>query len=135
MLQLKPEGLDLADVASRPVAICGRSFIADSSGALYWPGERALLVADLSLEGAGVRQTLTRLAEVMDRYEPAAVIALGDGAHADGAAAMTAEDQQVLRILQEERDWIWVTGLAQRGTRPELGGRVLGTLSKAGIAL
>ena len=54
MLQLKPEGLDLADAMSRPVAVCGRQLIADNSGALYWPGQRALLVADLALESGGV---------------------------------------------------------------------------------
>ena len=54
MLQLKPEGIDLADAVSRPVAICGRQFVADNSGALYWPGQRALVVAYLAL-GARMR--------------------------------------------------------------------------------
>jgi metallophosphoesterase superfamily enzyme len=148
MLQLKPEGLDLADAMSRPVAVCGRRLIADNSGALYWPGQRALLVADLPLasirngsNGAnglagGVRQTLTRLAEVMDRYEPATVIVLGVGMHADGTpVAMAADDLQILRILQEDRDWIWVTGDASRPTPPQLGGSTCQELRLAGLAL
>jgi len=141
MLQLKPEGLDLADVASRPVAVCGRQLIADNSGALYWPGERALLVADLALAGGsnrpGARPVLTRLAEVMDRYEPATVVVLGADLHDNGVAAtaLTAADLQILRILQEDRDWIWVTGDADRRAAPQLGGSSHGGLEIGGIAL
>src|SRR5262245_29781520 len=51
MLQLKPEGLDLVDAVSRPIAVGGQRLVADNSGALYWPGQRALLVADLALAG------------------------------------------------------------------------------------
>jgi uncharacterized protein len=144
MLQLKPEGLDLADVASRPVVVCGRQLIADSSGALYWPGERALLVADLELAdgsaGGAVRRVLTRLAEAMDRYEPARVIVIDAGSSAGPIAAaqsthMSAEDLQILRILQEDRDWIWVTGDADRRAAPQLGGSSHGGLEIGGIAL
>jgi metallophosphoesterase superfamily enzyme len=152
MLQLKPEGLDLADAMSRPVAVCGRQVIADNSGALYWPGQRALLVADLSLAGglngalssanganglgAGVRQSLIKLAEAMDRYEPATVIVLGDGLHAGGVAAgVTAEDLEILRILQEDRNWIWITGRADRPAPPQLGGTICAEFKMAGIAL
>jgi metallophosphoesterase superfamily enzyme len=145
MLQLKPEGLDLADAVSRPVAVCGRQLIADNSGALFWPGERALLVADPSLgsgangtngPGASARQTLINLAEVMDRCEPATVIVLGDGLHADGVATgMTADDLEVLRILQEDRTWIWITGHADRPAPPQLAGSTCAELTMAGIAL
>src|SRR5690349_21695851 len=96
MLELKPERFHLLlETVSQPMAVCGKQFIADNSGALYWPGERTLLVADLHLEKGSAyaergnsmlppydtRQTLTRLAEVIDRYEPARVIALGDSVH------------------------------------------------------
>jgi uncharacterized protein len=156
MLQLKPEGLDLADVMSRPLAVGGQRLVADNSGALCWPGQRALLVADLGLAGGGsgatngapgakgpcgtTRQTLIRLAEVMDRYEPATVMVLCGGLHADGPAAgpvasMTADDLQVLRILQEDRDWIWITGDANRPAPPQLGGASCGELQIAGLTL
>jgi metallophosphoesterase superfamily enzyme len=142
MLQLKPEGLDLADVASRPIVVCGRQLIADNSGALYWPGERALLVADLELAdgsaGNAVRHVLTRLAEVMDRYEPARVIVIDAGAGATVAGQpthMSAEDLQILRILQEDRNWIWVTGGAGRRVAPQLGGNAHGEIEIGGIAL
>ena len=94
------------------MALCGKQLIADNSGALYWPGEATLLVADLHLEKGSAhaergrllppydtRQTLMRLAEVIDRYEPARVIALGDSVHDVGAARrMAAEDLQILHM-------------------------------------
>ena len=51
MLELKPERFHLLlETTSQPLALCGKQLIADNSGALYWPGERTLLVADLHLE-------------------------------------------------------------------------------------
>src|SRR5262245_3951213 len=149
MLQLKPERFSLAEAVSQSVTVCGKELIADNSGALYWPGQHALLVADLHLEKGSsyaergalmppydTRQTLVRLAEVMDRYEPARVIALGDSVHDRGAARrMAAEDLEVLRILQEDREWIWLTGNHDPDIAPELGGRACGELELSGIVL
>src|SRR5690606_4342830 len=105
MLGLKPERYELRDFDTQPISVCGKSFIADQSGALYWPAERALIVADLHLEkgsahaSRGVllppyesRQTLLRLAEAIDRYEPETVIALGDSLHDCGAADRICDD-------------------------------------------
>jgi metallophosphoesterase superfamily enzyme len=58
------------------------------------------------------RETLTRLAEVIDRYEPDRVIALGDSFHDTGAAErMSGTDLEILRLLQEDREWIWLTAI------------------------
>jgi metallophosphoesterase superfamily enzyme len=139
MLQLKPEGIDLADAMSRPISVCGWQLIADKSGALFWPGRRTLVVADLPLgsgQDGSTRETLVKLAEAMDRYEPQTVIVLGEGLRASEAAAgMAASDREVLRILQEDRDWVWVTGDAGRPAPPHLGGRTCGELEVAGITL
>ncbi len=145
MLELKPEGLNLADAVSQPVSVCGRQLIADNSGALYWPSQSTLLVADLHVQNApaehgapmpsATRRTLTRLAEVMDRYEPARVIALGDGAHTDAPARMSAEDLEVLRILQEDREWVWVTRHHDAESAPQIGGRACREIEISGIAL
>jgi uncharacterized protein len=150
MLGLKPERFHLLlETVSQSVALCGKQLIADNSGALYWPGEATLLVADLHLEKGSAhaergsflppydtRQTLMRLAEVIDRYEPARVIALGDSVHDVSAARrMAVEDLQILRIMQEDREWIWLTGNHDPKIAPSLGGRALGELSIGGIAL
>ncbi len=124
MLGLKPERYELRDFDTQPISVCGKSFIADQSGALYWPAERALIVADLHLEkgsahaSRGVllppydtRQTLLRLAEAIDRYEPETVIALGDSLHDCGAADRICDDDiDILKIMQEDRRWIWLNG-------------------------
>jgi len=149
MLQLKPERLGPAEAVSQPVSVCGRALIADHSGALYWPGQHTLLVADLHLEKGSsyaargsflppydTRQTLLRLAEVMHRYEPSRVIALGDSVQDRGAVArMAAEDLNILRILQRGREWVWLTGNHDPDIAPELGGSACGELEISGIAL
>jgi metallophosphoesterase superfamily enzyme len=159
MLELKPEGFHLADAHSEPLAVCGRQLIADNSGALFWPSQSTLLVADLQLgdgttpqgNGSGdpgrlapsaARRTLVRLAEVMDRYEPARVIALGDGVVAGvvdsagrGAAGLAAEEMEILRILQEDREWIWLTGHDHGSVAPRLGGSACGDVEISGIRL
>jgi metallophosphoesterase superfamily enzyme len=154
MLQLKPEAFHLADAAAQPLAVCGKPLIADNSGALYWPGQRTLVVADLQLDSAPdavdssaanghaqpphatARQVLLRLAEVMDRYQPARVVVLGDGAHAGGAAAsLAAEDLEVLRILQEDRAWVWVADGHAAQALPQLGGSVCAELDVSGLTL
>ena len=81
MLGLKPERFALQDFSSQPISVCGKSFIADQSGALYWGAEKALVIADLHLEkgssfaARGVmlppydtRATLMKLADTIDRY-------------------------------------------------------------------
>jgi DNA ligase-associated metallophosphoesterase len=98
--------------------------IADPSGVLYWPGEAVLIVADMHLEkGSSFARhgvflppydsaaTLARLAEAIVRYQPQAVIALGDSFHdGDGPARLYDADRDQLLALQRGRDWIWIAG-------------------------
>src|SRR5690606_38813160 len=99
MLNLKPERYTVQEFCEQPISVCGKAFIADMSGALYWPAENALIVADLHLEKGSAfaargqmlppydtRETLQRLAEAIDRFDAGTVIALGDSFHdPDGA--------------------------------------------------
>jgi hypothetical protein len=147
ILALKPERLDAGEFNDQPVSVCGKAFRADYSGALYWPAEDALIVADLHLEKGSsfarngvmlppydTRETLTRLAEAMDRYPVQTIIALGDSLHdEDGAARLTPEDRESLRILQEDREWIWITGNHDPNIGRELGGHVLTELTVEGL--
>jgi uncharacterized protein len=52
VLALSPERARLSDGAAQALSICGKQLVADMSGALYWPGEETLIVADLHLEKA-----------------------------------------------------------------------------------
>jgi hypothetical protein len=150
MLQLKPERLRLQiDTGRQQLPICGKSVIADSSGAIFWPAERALLVADLHLEKASsyaesgtmlppydTRDTLLRLAETIDRYDPDRIVALGDSLHDQSAVLRMSEDNlEILRMMQEDREWIWLTGNHDRDIPACLGGRAAAELRLAGIAL
>ncbi len=94
MAGLRPESLVLSDFSDRPMSVCGKAFRAHMSGALYWPAEDALIVADLHLEKGShfaargqmlppydTRETLRKLAEVIDAYDAASIIALGDSFH------------------------------------------------------
>jgi metallophosphoesterase superfamily enzyme len=143
VLHLKPEGLHLDDAVSLPVAVCGRQLIADNSGALYWPSQSTLMVADLRLRQArdgagngarqvsGCRQTLLRLAEVMDRYAPTKVVVVGG---ADAATRLTPEELEILRILQDGHGWIWVTGRTD-AVAAQLGGSSCAELEISGLTL
>jgi uncharacterized protein len=137
------------DGATHAFSLCGKAFTADLSGALYWPAEKVLLVADLHLEKGSAhaargrmlppydtRETLIKLAEAIDRHSPETVIALGDSLHDKGAAArLGPDDLRVLAMLQEGRRWIWVTGNHDPEIAPRLGGEVCDEITLSGIAL
>jgi DNA ligase-associated metallophosphoesterase len=55
--------------------------------------------------------TLARLGEAVARYQPRAVLALGDSFHdARAGALMNTADRASLAALQSGREWIWVAG-------------------------
>lgn len=149
MLELRPERLDLDSGRSHQFSICGKVLVADQCGALYWPAERALIVADLHLEKASAaaqrgqhlppydtRETLTKLAEVLDSFDPRVVVALGDSFHdRDALTRMYKDDLTILHMLQEDRTWIWVTGNHDPAIPKELGGRSIDFLQLDGLTL
>lgn len=149
VLSLKPERLSAEEFRSQPVSIAGKAFVGDMTGALYWPAENALIVADLHLEKGSAfaargqmlppydtRETLSKLAAAIDRYDAATVIALGDSLHdRAGAERMSDNDLETLRILQADREWIWITGNHDPEIEARLGGHVLPELVVEGITL
>lgn len=124
LLELKPERLDVGEFSSQPLSISGRAFVADVSGALYWPAEDAVIVADLHFEKGSAfavrgsmlppydtAATLERLAATLDAYPATTVICLGDSFHDRGAGdRMSAADRGSLALLQEGRSWFWLKG-------------------------
>lgn len=149
MLKLASDRFDPRDGATHDFALCGKALVADMSGALYWPAERALLVADLHLEKGSshaargrmlppydTRATLIKLAEAIDRHAPEVVIALGDSLHDSRAAdRIDDDDLRIIAMLQENRRWIWVTGNHDPEIAPSLGGSVCDTLTLSGLTL
>jgi uncharacterized protein len=106
------------------LTIAGITFIADPAGALYWPDEKLLIVADLHLEKGSAfakrgvllppydtAATLARLSRLVDRYSPKLVITLGDNFHdGDGPKRMAGSDRAALTVMQRGRDWVWIAG-------------------------
>jgi len=106
------------------ISVAGATVLADPAGALYWPDEELLVVADLHLEKGSTfatrgallppydtATTLARLARLVDRYAPLVVIALGDSFHdSQGPLRMSKSDRAALTKQQRGRDWIWIAG-------------------------
>lgn len=96
----------------------------DAAGALYWPQERMLIVADLHLEkgssfaARGVplppydtRATLAVLAQMVERWRPRTLIALGDSFHdRRGADRLGAQEREAIIALGRGRDLVWIAG-------------------------
>ena len=147
LLELKPERLDVGEFSRQPLSVSGLAFVADVSGALYWPAENALIVADLHLEKGSAfaarglmlppydtSATLERLAATLDVYNAETVICLGDSFHDNGAdGRMTAQDRETLAILQEDREWIWLSGNHDTLIPECFGGHVLPELNVSGL--
>ncbi|MEM1286967.1 MAG: ligase-associated DNA damage response endonuclease PdeM [Pseudomonadota bacterium] len=115
-----------ADVQTHAeISFGGARFLADRAGALFWPEERILVVADLHLEKGSsyarfrshlpphdTRATLAMLASLVDLYAPKTVVALGDSVHDRRAwERLEGEDTNAIRTLTSQVEhWIWVTG-------------------------
>jgi uncharacterized protein len=109
---------------SEEFALSGARLVADPAGALYWPQERLLAVADLHLEKGSsfaargsllppydTVDTLIRLRRLIEAYVPRSVIALGDSFHdRHGGRRLSDGDRAQLSALQRGRDWIWIAG-------------------------
>ncbi|MEP3421611.1 MAG: ligase-associated DNA damage response endonuclease PdeM [Erythrobacter sp.] len=94
------------------------------SWTLYWPNERALLVADLHLEKGSwyaqhgqmlppydSRETLERVANAVKATGARRLITLGDNFH-DEAGTRRLDDcaTDMLETLTRSIDWVWITG-------------------------
>jgi len=124
------------------VTVAGIGLAADCLGALYWPEQGLLAVADLHLEkgsafaARGVllppydtAATLQRLAALIARYAPRLVVALGDSFHdGRGPARLADTDRATLKTQQRGRDWIWIAGNHDPEPAQNIGGRFLDVL-------
>lgn len=131
------------------IVIGGRALAAHRSGALYWPEERTLIVADLHFEKGSAfatrgqmlppydtRATLRELETVIAFYRPATLIALGDSFHDSAGCDRLIEDDRIrLSRLQRRMSWIWVSGNHDPAGDPRLGGAFADALEIGGIAL
>jgi DNA ligase-associated metallophosphoesterase len=125
------------------------ALVPDLSSALWLPDERTLVVADLHLEkgsayaARGVMlppydstATLAVLTAAIARHQPARVIALGDSFHdRDAENRLAPETFATLRLLQQGRDWLWITGNHDPAISRAMGGESTAAITLAGVTL
>jgi DNA ligase-associated metallophosphoesterase len=135
------------DKPGHEILIAGVSLAADPAGALYWPEQGLLAVADLHLEkgssfaARGVllppydtAATLARLARLITHYAPRCVVALGDSFHDGGGPDRLADtDREALIIMQRGREWIWITGNHDPEPAAGIGGAFMETMTAGGL--
>ncbi len=132
-----------------PFAFAGHEMLLGAGRALYWPAERALLVADLHLEKASwfaqtgqmlppydSRDTLERLADAVRITGARRVITLGDNFHDDaGALRLDPYCTGMLEALTRALDWVWITGNHDEALPRGFGGTIVPELEVGGIKL
>ena len=128
--------------APRPgaIGVAGVELVADVAGAVFWPEQGLLAVADLHLEkGSAFAErgvllppydtatTLARLMQLITRYEPRLVVALGDSFHdRRGPARLADTDRATIKAAQRGRDWVWIAGNHDPDPAEGIGGRFAG---------
>ena len=132
-----------------PLSFAGEEFALTSGNALYWPRERALLVADLHLEKASFyarhgqmlppydsRETLERVALAIRETDARRVYTLGDNFH-DSHGSTRLEDHAagMLAALTRATDWVWITGNHDPAMEAGSGGTIADELEIAGLVL
>jgi DNA ligase-associated metallophosphoesterase len=133
----------------RSLSFADQTFIPAPDGALFWPAQNALLVADLHLEkGSWFAQrgqllppydshaTLTELAAAVERSGATLLYCLGDSFHDRfGCERLPANARELLISLTGALDWVWIVGNHDPGFADHCGGRIVEEVEVAGIIL
>ncbi len=132
-----------------PLSFAGEEFLLTAGRALYWPRERALLVADLHLEKASFyaqhgqllppydsRETLERLALAIRETGARRVFTLGDNFHdSAGPDRLEPHAAGMLAALTRATEWVWITGNHDSAMEAHAGGSLVEELEVAGVVL
>jgi uncharacterized protein len=132
-----------------PFSFAGHDFLASPEGALFWPAQEALLVADLHLEKASwfarlgqmlppydSLATLTALKREIDATEVRRLYCLGDSFHDKfGCDRLSGAARDLLISLTARLDWVWIVGNHDAGFIDHCGGRIEEECEVGGIVL
>src|SRR5206468_8042997 len=132
-----------------PLSFAGETFFATADGALFWPAQQALLVADLHLEKASwfarfgqflppydSHATLMTLARAVEETRATRLYCLGDSFHDRfGCDRLPADARSLLTELTSKLDWTWIVGNHDPGFADHCGGRIEDEVEIAGIVL
>ena len=132
-----------------PFSFAGETFFPTADGALFWPAERALLVADLHLEKASwfarlgqflppydSHATLTALAAEVERTGATRLFCLGDSFHDRfGCDRLPTSAREPLQTLTSKLDWTWIVGNHDPGFADHCGGKIADEVELSGVIL
>ncbi len=134
-------------MTAAPFTFAGQRLLLDPAGALWWPEQHLLAVADLHLEKAtacaeqgqllppwDTRATLDRLALLLRRYAPRRVVALGDSFHDErGAARLLPAEAKRLSAMAAAHSFLWIRGNHDPAPPAALPGDAAGEWTAVGI--
>ena len=132
-----------------PFSFAGETFVPTEAGALFWPAEQALLVADLHLEkaswfAAGGQflppydsvATLTALTELVQATGATRLYCLGDSFHDRfGCDRLPDQARSLLGAMTGKLDWVWILGNHDPGFADHCGGTLIEEMEVGGIIL
>lgn len=118
------------------IVLCGKNFYAHPTGALIWPEEETLIIADTYLRSGYVLNALmagsnkplateiiNSIATLIKTYKIKQVIAVGRVfRRLDDPYHMESKDLTTLYNMQKNVDWIWVAGPMARQLPNMVGG-------------
>ncbi len=121
------------------LSFAGESLAPLPCGALHWPAQGALFVADLHFEKASSFalqgrllppydsiDTLAALIAALEVTRATRVVCLGDSFHdAGGPGRLPARARAALKLLTGSLDWLWISGNHDEEVAASLGGRVM----------
>jgi len=120
-------------------SFAGEQVEALACGALWWPAEATLFVADLHFEKAShfarkgwllpphaTADTLANLIAAVEATGAQRLVCLGDSFHDEaGPDRLSDETRRALMTMTRSLDWWWITGNHDEDAAAVLGGRVL----------
>jgi DNA ligase-associated metallophosphoesterase len=131
------------------LSFAGEALYPLACGAVYWPAQSTVLVADLHFEKASAfarrgwllpphdsADTLRVLIDALEATGARRVICLGDSFHDAGGPDRLADGPRAaLRALTASLDWLWITGNHDDRAGAALGGRVMAEARIGGLTL
>src|SRR5579872_1792903 len=129
-----------------PFSFAGETFLATTDGALHWPAQEALLVADLHLEKASwfarlgqflppydSQATLSALAVEVERTGARRLYCLGDSFHDRfGCDRLPNGPRALLTAMTTSLEWTWIVGNHDAAVSDHCGGRIEDEVEVAG---
>jgi DNA ligase-associated metallophosphoesterase len=120
------------------LSFAGETLVPLACGALHWPAQAMLVVADLHFEKASAfarrgwllpphdsAETIGWLIAAVAATGARRVVCLGDSFHdRGGPARLSPGPAAALTMLTRDLDWLWITGNHDEGAALAMGGRV-----------